>query len=66
MQRQLWQVMLQNLTKKKEIIDKLRTQELCIEDMTRVFNLNAPLKMRYNLTFTTCDDIYKNKPLNKQ
>ncbi len=43
--------------KKKEIIDKLRTQELCIEDMTRVFNLNAPLKMRYNLTFTTCDDI---------
>ncbi|HOT59449.1 MAG TPA: hypothetical protein PLJ83_07280, partial [Spirochaetales bacterium] len=36
--------------KKKDIIEKLRTQDLCIEDMTRVFNLTAPLKMRYDLT----------------
>jgi hypothetical protein len=43
--------------KKKDIIDKLRTQDLCIEDMTRVFNLTAPLKMRYDLTFAAHDDI---------
>lgn len=43
--------------KKKEIIEKLRTQELCIEDMTRVFNLTAPLKMRYDITFAAHDDI---------
>lgn len=43
--------------KKKEIIEKLRTQELCIDDMTRVFNLTAPLKMRYDITFATHDDI---------
>lgn len=43
--------------KKKDIIEKLRTQDLCIEDMTRVFNLTAPLKMRYDLTFAAYDDI---------
>jgi hypothetical protein len=43
--------------KKKDIIEKLRTQDLCIEDMTRVFNLTAPLKMRYDLTFVAYDDI---------
>lgn len=43
--------------KKKDIMDKLRTQDLCIEDMTRVFNLTAPLKMRYDLTFAAHDDI---------
>ena len=34
--------------KKKEKIEKLRTLDLCIDDMTRVFNLTAPLKMRYD------------------
>lgn len=43
--------------KKKDIENKLRTQDLCIEDMTRVLNLTAPLKMRYELTFATHDDI---------
>ena len=43
--------------KKKDIIEKLRTQDLCIEDMTRVFNLTTPLKMRYDLTFAAYDDI---------
>jgi hypothetical protein len=43
--------------KKKDIIDKLRTQDLCIEDMTRVFSLTAPLKMRYDLTLAAHDDI---------
>lgn len=43
--------------KKKDKIDKLRTLDLCIDDMTRVFSLTAPLKMRYNLTFATHDDI---------
>lgn len=43
--------------KKKEKIEKLRTLDLCIDDMTRVFNLTAPLKMRYDLTFATHDDI---------
>jgi len=43
--------------KKKAIIEKLRTQELCIEDMTRVFNLTAPLKMRCDLIFAAYDDI---------
>ena len=43
--------------KKKEKIEKLRTLDLCIEDMTRVFNLTASLKMRYDLTFAAHDDI---------
>ena len=43
--------------KKKDIIEKLRTQDLCIEDMTRVFNLTAPLKMRFDITFAAHDDI---------
>jgi hypothetical protein len=43
--------------KKKDIIEKLRTQTLCIEDMTRVFTLTPPLKMRYDLTFAAYDDI---------
>jgi len=43
--------------KKKEKIEKLRTLDLCIDDMTRVFNLTAPLKLRYELTFATHDDI---------
>jgi hypothetical protein len=43
--------------KKKEKIEKLRTLDLCIDDMTRVFNLTAPLKMRYDLTFAAHDDI---------
>lgn len=43
--------------KKKEIAEKLRTQDLCNEDMIRVFSLTAPLKMRFDLTFVTHDDI---------
>ncbi|MDI9393664.1 MAG: hypothetical protein QM449_10520 [Synergistota bacterium] len=43
--------------KKKDIIGKLRTQDLLFEDMTRVFNLTPPLKMRYDLTFASHDDI---------
>ena len=43
--------------KKKEKIEKLRTLDLCTEDMTRVFNLSAPLKMRYDLTFAVHEDI---------
>ena len=43
--------------KKKEKIEKLRTLDLCIDEMTRVFNLTAPLKMRYDLTFAVHDDI---------
>ncbi|GHV54659.1 hypothetical protein FACS1894206_07920 [Deltaproteobacteria bacterium] len=43
--------------KKKDIIEKLRTQTLCIEDMTKVFTLTPPLKMRYDLTFAAEDDI---------
>ncbi len=43
--------------KKKDKIEKLRTLDLCIDEMTRVFNLTAPLKMRYDLTFATHDDI---------
>ena len=43
--------------KKKDKIEKLRTLDLCIEDMTRVFNLTASLKMRYDLTFVAHDDI---------
>ena len=43
--------------KKAEKIEKLRTLDLCIEDMTRVFNLTAPLKLRYDLTFASYDDI---------
>jgi len=43
--------------KKKEKIEKLRTLDLCIDDMTRVFNLTSPLKMRYDLTFAAHDDI---------
>jgi len=40
-----------------EKIEKLRALDLCIEDMTRVFNLSAPLKLRYDLTFAAHDDI---------
>lgn len=43
--------------KKKEKIEKLRILELCIEDMTRVFNLTPALKMRYELIFASHDDI---------
>ena len=43
--------------KKQDKIEKLRTFDLCIEDMTRVFNLTAPLKMRYDFTFAAHDDI---------
>jgi hypothetical protein len=43
--------------KKQNIIDKLRTQDLCMDDMTRAFHLTAPLKMRYHLTFAAHDDI---------
>jgi hypothetical protein len=43
--------------KKKDIMEKLRTQTLCIEDMTRVFTLSPPLKMRFDLTFAAYDDI---------
>jgi len=43
--------------KKAEKIEKLRTLDLCIEDMTRAFNLAAPLKIRYDLTFAAHDDI---------
>jgi hypothetical protein len=43
--------------KKKDKIEKLRTLDLCIDEMTRVFNLTAPLKMRYDLTFAVHDDI---------
>lgn len=43
--------------KKKEKIEKLRTLDLCTDEMTRVFNLTAPLKMRYDLTFAVYDDI---------
>lgn len=43
--------------RKKEKIEKLRTLELCTEDMTRVFNLTAPLKLRYDLTFAVHEDI---------
>jgi len=37
--------------KKTEKIEKLRTLDLCIDDMTRVFTLTVPLKLRYDLTF---------------
>lgn len=43
--------------KKKEKIEKLRTQDLFIEDMTESFSLTKPLGMRYNLTFAAYDDI---------
>lgn len=43
--------------KKKDKIEKLRTLDLCIDDMTRVFALTAPLKMRYDLIFAAHDDI---------
>ena len=43
--------------KKKEKVEKLRTLDLCIDDMTRVLALTAPLKLRYDLTYATHDDI---------
>jgi len=43
--------------KKKEKVEKLKVLDLCIDDMMRVFNLTAPLKLRYDLTFAAHDDI---------
>jgi hypothetical protein len=37
--------------KKEDKISKLRTLDLCTEDMKRVFSLTSPLKMRYELIF---------------
>lgn len=42
---------------KQDIIEKLRTQDLFIDNMTKVLNLPPPFKMRYNLTFAAYDDI---------
>jgi len=43
--------------KKKDKIEKLKTLELCTDEMKRSFNLNTPLKMRYDLTFAAYYDI---------
>ena len=43
--------------RKKEVIERLRTSELCIDEFTRAFSLTPQLKLRYNLSFADYSDI---------
>lgn len=45
--------------KTADYIDKLRTFELCQDEMKNAFKLKSDLKMRYNLTFADYTDITK-------
>lgn len=43
--------------KKTEISEKLRTKDLLTDQLTRNFSLPAWLRIRYNLSFSTCDTL---------